>query len=141
MNTIGFYLDRCRFDSIEASSFSGELDEGQLVEMRFEVGFHDEEQPDNTFNVTLKLQLAARKGEEREILLNAAGRGVFIFPEDVEPHPVKEPLERLYAVTLLYGSLRPTLNSIVSNIGLNGLTMPLPLPLGQDGRLPEMEQK
>lgn len=137
MSSVGFHLDRYRFDSIEAKSFAGEQEENQNIEMRFEVGFHEDEQPEGQFVVSLKLDLATRKGEERSMVLNVAAMGVFLFSPGVEPYPVKDSLERLYAMTLLYGCLRPTLDTIASNIGFNGLSMPLNLPLGHDGRLPE----
>lgn len=137
MSIVGFYLDQYRFDKIEASSPSDEPSANQLIEMRFEVGFHDDDQPGNQFSVTLKLVLAARHNDERERLLNIAARGDFLFAKGEEPHPVKEPFERLYAATLLYGALRPTLDSIVANIGLRGLALPLNIPFDKEGRLPE----
>lgn len=138
MSIVSFHLDKYRFEHIEACCLIGEPSANQLIEMRFEVGFHEEGEPDDRFEVTLMLNLYARnQGEEREPLLKATARGFFIFPEGETPYAVKEPLERLYATTLLYGAARPTLDSIASNIGLHGLTMPLNLPIGEEGRLPE----
>ncbi|NIC05229.1 hypothetical protein [Billgrantia bachuensis] len=138
MNIVSFYLDQHRFEHIEANGLAGEPCKPQLIEIRFEVGFHDHTKPDDHFDVTLTLQLAARLDEERtEELLTMSARGTFLFHEGQEPQPIKEPLERLYAGTLLYGAVRPTLDSIVANLGLRGLSMPLNLPMDEDGRLPE----
>jgi preprotein translocase subunit SecB len=140
MSIVSFHLDQYRFDMIEANCLAGEPSANQLIEMRFEVGFHEKDEPDDRFDVTLKLNLYARnQGEEREPLLKATARGAFRFAEGETPYAVKEPLERLYATTLLYGAVRPTLDAIVGNIGLRGLAMPLNLPLGEEGRLPEID--
>jgi preprotein translocase subunit SecB len=140
MSIVSFHLDQYRFEHIEAFCLEGDPRENQLIEMRFEVDFHEKDEPDDRFEVRLKLSLYARsKGDEREPLLKARARGEFLFAEGEAAYVVKEPLERLYATTLLYGAVRPTLDSIASNIGLRGLAMPLNLPISDEGLMPEIE--
>ena len=139
MSIVDFSLDRYRFEHIEASSLDIRPEENQVMEMRFEVGIHDDEEGSNEFAVTFQMDLATRVQGERKQLVKTTARGIFTFSEDVTPHEIKEPLERLYATTLLYGALRPALDAIIANIGFQGLTMPLNLPISEEGRLPEAD--
>lgn len=139
MSIVGFSLDRYRFEHIEARSLDTGPEENQVMEMRFEVGVHDDEKESKEFAVTFQMDLAARVQDERHQLVKTKARGIFVFSEGVDPHEIKEPLERLYATTLLYGALRPALDAIIANIGFQGLTMPLNLPISEEGRLPELD--
>ncbi|WP_447044047.1 hypothetical protein [Vreelandella sp. H-I2] len=141
MSIVNFSLDRYRFEHIEANSLDVDIgpEENQVVEMRFEVGVHDDDKESKEFAVTFQMDLAARIQDERKELVKTKARGIFTFSEGVEPHEIKEPLERLYATTLLYGALRPALDAIIANIGFQGLTMPLNLPISEEGRLPEAD--
>lgn len=139
MSIVAFNLDRYRFEHIEADSLDVAPEENQVVEMRFEVGIHDEDDDSKEFAVTFKMELLAHHENDRKKIVNATARGIFVFSEDVKPHAIKEPLERLYATTLLYGALRPALDAIIANIGFQGLTMPLNLPISEEGRLPKAD--
>lgn len=137
MSIVDFSLDRYRFESIEAHSLDSTLEEDQIVQMRFEVGFSDELDENNEFAISLKVELVAQQNGGHKNLLATTARGMFIFADPEAAHLIKEPLERLYATSLLYGALRPALDAIIANIGMRGLSMPLNLPVSEEGRLPE----
>jgi len=142
MSGLKFQLDSYRFKHIEANAISSEPDENQMIEVRFEIGINDDNFSSGNFTVGLKLFLSAiKKDQEREDLLLSEAQGEYSFIEGIDPYEITNDLERLLASTMLYSALRPTLDSIVGNIGLRGLTMPLNLPLGKDGKLPNMSEK
>lgn len=129
MSKAPFSLQRFRFDNISANAIELEGEVKHQMEMKFEIGFHQEAPEDCDFTVTMELKFRTLNDEGAEDILSARARGAFKFYQDNSPREIEDPFERTYAVTALYGCMRPTLDTIINDIGLGGLNLPLSLPL------------
>lgn len=127
MNKAPFKLQRFRFDSIEAAATELSQDKKHEMEMKFEIGFHASAPDDCDFVVTVEL-LFKRMNDSDEKILLAKARGAFKYYPEFEPRPIDDPFERNFAVTAVYGCMRPVLNTVVHSIGLGGFNLPLSLP-------------
>lgn len=130
MSNATFSLQRFRFDNITASAPDLAGTDKHQMEMKFEIGFHSDEAPEGCdFTVTIGLKfMQLIEGKTQDILL-AKARGAYKYQPGSKPHTIEDPLERTYAVTALYGCMRPTLDVVIGDIGLGGFSLPLSLPL------------
>lgn len=142
MSTANFNLKRYRLERITASGLEVISGVTHEMEMKFIIGFHAEAPDDCDFSITIQLHLnRINEGDEAENAMYVQARGVYKFEEGVEPYEVHDPLERAFAIGLLYGSMRPTVESIVNNIGFDGLNLPLSLPIEIAQAAPGDEQE
>ncbi|WP_106478148.1 hypothetical protein [Phytohalomonas tamaricis] len=129
MSQANFNLSQFRFEKIEATGISFENSEPKDIELRFVISFDDETPCGGVFSVTINLTLIKLDGEERDEILKVAARGVYNFEEGITPYSPSDHLERAFAVSLLYGCMRPTLDMLTDSIGMAALSLPLTLPV------------
>ncbi|MCE8035343.1 hypothetical protein EKK97_22755 [Billgrantia tianxiuensis] len=129
MSKATFNLKQYRFENISATGLTVGPGVPYEMELKFHISFDAEVPEGCDFAVSIKLILNRRNDGEVEEAMNIEAIGGYAFEEGVEPYDIKEPLERTFAVSLLYGCMRPTLDTIVNNIGFAGLVLPYTLPL------------
>ncbi|MCK0743591.1 hypothetical protein [Chromohalobacter nigrandesensis] len=132
MSEANFDLTRYRFEDIEANGIEFDATEPLDLEMKFEISFSDEAPGSDHFTVIIKIALSTREPEKSNPWLKVKASGCYTFNDGVEPYLIKDTLQKVYAANLLYGCMRPLLDSITNNIGLHGMNMPLTLPLGNE---------
>lgn len=136
MSEANFSLTRYRFQHLEAHGLDYNVQEPLDLELKFEISFDDEAPGEDHFTVIIKLALSTRGSESVSPIISVSATGCYSFNPGVEPYRLQDVLQRVYAANLLYGCMRPIIDSLTNSVGLHGMNMPLTLPLGNEGPQP-----
>lgn len=130
MSTANFNLKHYRLERVTATALDVTAGVTHDMEMKFVIGFHEEAPADCDFSITIQLHLSRiTEDNDAENAVYVQARGAYKFEEGATPYEVHDPLERAFAISLLYGSMRPAVETLVNNIGFDGLNLPLSLPI------------
>ncbi|MGJ8515069.1 hypothetical protein [Carnimonas bestiolae] len=133
MSTANFSLTDFHFDKINASipeeNNPGDDHHNFKLEISMRIKDPDEEEASGFWaNIIVSLETVGDQKDDVKSVIKVVGAGRFQFDKNVDAYKITDPLERAYAVNLLYTSMRPMLNSIGHGLGLSGLNFPFALP-------------